>query len=532
MKKAVIKFIVPFILLILSVLFVYILTGGMIRNIVISAETLFMPFLSCFPINQNTDYFVKMFLSSDHSWFLVSFVTHLLSRVLPVFTDIHPQEFYLSYGWIIFFFIFYIQSSILTFNVAKYFKYRFAYLYLFFVMFPFLFSNLQSSEFMWVLFNDTWFFCYIFNSIFQLLLFVILEKNYVTTGEIIRPPPAKSKLNIYLLSVLTLILITGIGHELYRFVLCGTFILGLIFHKIVFKTHFKTNKIWYFLSYLLIMSCFLFLTTAWNNWSKILLNESEPLCSFAPMFEYFCEYVVMDNILKILFILLFSVLSFIISDNRNSAKRLMIVTFSGLISVILFNLIIILICGKHFEISQHNGIVYLTRTIFSYLLFSNLGFLFVYSSEKYKTAIEIFIALFFTFWILFFYQGGLFNTKVQNLVAEQCRVNQYMIEKAYDVFGKTHNVIYATYPDASVDKHSIYYLKYWYGGNDKDYKIKYVCKKSDSFEKCQKKFINLLHKKSGCLMTKKELMETNFSDIDGYNKQKSNGKIYVDFFND
>ncbi len=152
-----------------------------------------MPFIAYLPVEKTTDYFFKIFLSSDHSWFLVSFFLHLFSRILPIYTNNHPQDFYLNYGNIALFLIFYAYISILSLNIAKYFKYRFSFLITFFIVFPFIMNNLQTSGFMWVLFNDAWFFCYILNCIFPLLLFIILEKNYVTTGEIIPPPPRETE---------------------------------------------------------------------------------------------------------------------------------------------------------------------------------------------------------------------------------------------------------------------------------------------------------------------------------------------------
>lgn len=532
MRKVFLDFVIPVILLMLSLLLIYVLVGDTIDDTVISAETLFMPFISYYPTESDTDYFVKMFLSSDHSWFFVSFVTHLFSRVLPVLMNNHPQDFYLAHGWILLFLIFYIQSLCQSLNLAKYFKYKFAVLIAFFVSMPFLLQNLQSANFLWALFNDTWFFCYILNSVFPILLFVILEKAYVTMGEIIPPPPEKSKINFPFIEVLILIFLTGIGHELYRFVLCGSFILGLIFHKIVFKTHFKTNKIWYFLSYLLLMSCFLFFLSTWQSWNNLILSQCQQSFSLISAFQYFFEFVLGKNILVIFFILLFGVLNFFISEDKEMVKRLAIVTVSGLLSILLFNFIIIAVSGESVDISQHCGIIYSTKTVFLYLFFSNIGFGVVHYSEKYKNLVCIVLYAFLTFSICFFCYYRTFHTFSSSIISEQNRINQYLIEKAYDVYGKTHNIIYATYSDSTVDNYAIAYLKYWYGGNDKDYKIKYICKPSDSFEKCQKKFIKTLYKKSGCLITKQELMETDFSDLQGYNERKRKGKIYVDFFND
>lgn len=526
------KYLIPVVLLVLSVLFTYKIIGVTIKNTVISSETLFMPFIAYLPIDKNTDYFFKMFFSSDHSWFLVSVFHHLFSRILPIYTNNHPQYFYLNYGNIALFLIFYTYCSILSLNIAKYFKYRFSFLITFFIVFPFIMHNLQTAGFMWVLFNDTWFFCYILNCIFPLLLFVILEKNYVTTGEIIPHPPVKTKLNIPLVGILILIFLTGISHELLRFVFLGSLVCGLFLHKLIFKAQFKTNKIWYFLLYSVLMSCILFLTTSWNDWLNTLHDQSNLAFYISPAFKYFFEYVVEKNIWQILFIFIFSVINFFSSDNKDMAKRLSVITLSGLFSILIFNFVIIGICGEHLEISQHSGIIYLTKTIFSFLLFSNIGFLFRYPSEKHKNVVRIILALFLTVLISFFFQKGYLNTEICDFESKANKENLYMTEKAYDVYGKKHNVIWSFYPHYStVDTNSIYYLKYWYGGNENEYKLEFICKENDSFEDCRQKFIDLLYKKSGYLLTEQEIRETNFSNIEGYKKQKRSGKIFVDFFN-
>ncbi len=280
------------------------------------------------------------------------------------------------------------------------------------------------------------------------------------------------------------------------------------------------------------MNCILFLTTSWNDWLNTLHDQSNLAFYISPAFKYFFEEVVKNNIWQILFILIFPLINFFMSDNKDMMKRLSIITFSGLFSILIFNFVIIGICGEHLEISQHSGIIYLTKTIFSYLLFSNIGFLFCYPAKKYKNIVRIILALFLTVLTAFFFQKGYLNTEISSFEANVNKENLYMTEKAYDVYGKDHNVIWAFYPNYStVDANAIYYLKYWYGGNENEYKLEFVCKENDSFEDCRQKFIDLLYTKSDYLLTEQEIKETNFSDIEGYKKQKRSGKIFVDFFN-
>lgn len=78
--------------LILSIEAIFLVFGETISNMFVSAETMFMPYSCYLPLPDDTDYFWRIFLSSDHSWFFVSFVSHLFTRILPILTHNHPQD--------------------------------------------------------------------------------------------------------------------------------------------------------------------------------------------------------------------------------------------------------------------------------------------------------------------------------------------------------------------------------------------------------------------------------------------------------
>ena len=94
MNKKVLDIFFPIFVFLLSILAIYLVFGNLISKITVTSETLYMPFMSYLPNTENADYFWRMFLSSDHSWFLASFVLHLFSRIIPSFTGNNPQDFY------------------------------------------------------------------------------------------------------------------------------------------------------------------------------------------------------------------------------------------------------------------------------------------------------------------------------------------------------------------------------------------------------------------------------------------------------
>lgn len=180
--------------LILSIEAIFLVFGETISNMFVSAETMFMPYSCYLPLPDDTDYFWRIFLSSDHSWFFVSFVSHLFTRILPILTHNHPQDFYIEHCWLIFFSIFCLSCYSIVFNATKYFRHNYYAFIAFWAVFPFIVNNFHTSQFLWSLYNDTWFFCYILNPIFPLFLIQTIEKYYVTSKWIFTENENKSEL--------------------------------------------------------------------------------------------------------------------------------------------------------------------------------------------------------------------------------------------------------------------------------------------------------------------------------------------------
>ena len=520
----------------LSVEAIYLIFGETISNIVVSSETMFMPFFCYFPLPSDTDYFWRTFLSSDHSWFLVSFITHLFSRILPVYTNNHPQDFYLEAGWVAYFSIFCGFCYVMSLNAAKYFSRKSFAVFAFWAIYPFIVNAIQSSDFFWVLTNDTWFICYIINPIFPLLLIQIVEKYYVTSEWIFSLPqkntiiPHKVKHGLKIAGVILLMFFTGIGHELFRFIFLGSLILTFILHKCFLKEKIIEKQFWAFLFVALLMNCFIFILPNFQDWFGQNVDEIPSLTIFGQAFSAFWEYVILENIWQIIFLSIFSGILYFVATNKDKSKRILIWIFSVIFSLLLFNFIIIMLTDCDLAISQHDGITFLTKTVFLYAFFSIIGYLVKFTEKKYNKIIISLVTLFLFSWFLIFSYQRNFYVFDEIEAAAFSRENQYIVEKFYAIYGKKHNVIYAFYPKQEICKYSIKYLKYWYGGNPTNYKIKFVCSSSDNKEDCRKKMLKLIFKKSKYKFTEEELDETDFSDIKAYQKQKKKGKIFVDFF--
>lgn len=521
----------------LSIFAIFLVFGSLISNIIVSSETLFMPFQTFLPNSQNVDYFWKMFLSSDHSWFFASFVLHLFSRVLPLVMNTNPQDFYLSYGWIAFFIIFCVFSYILIFNVSKYFKSRLAPIFIFWLIFPFIIYNFKSAGFIWALYNDTWFVCYIFNSIFPLLLFQILEKYYVTQKWFFFSPNKENVVTnkfvhyLKIFFVILLVFLTGIGHELYKFVFLGTLILGLWFHKSFVKTKINYKSYISFIIVAVIMNCFVFLIPTFHDWFSSNVREFSVLASVMMTNNAFFDYVIGGNIFKLIFIPLLLVYSYFAVEDKEQVKRLAVSVISSYISLLIFNYLIIFLTDCNLDISQHYGIRFLTKTVLLSLLFSVVGFVIAKSSEKFKKiTFGSFVIFFVTLcpWFLF---DGISKFQSYYKESEYAVENQYLIERFYDLYGKKNNVIYVTYTNSGFCELSSYYFKYWYGGNKNvPFKIEYVCKEGDSCEVCQQKLIKKIYEKTHFRVYEDDLSEFEFSDISSYKKIKSQGKFKLKFF--
>lgn len=536
MNKKVLDIFFPIFVFLLSILAIYLVFGNLISKITVTSETLYMPFVSYLPNTENADYFWRMFLSSDHSWFLASFVLHLFSRIIPSFTGNNPQDFYLESGWCGFFAIFCVFLYVMTINASKYFKSRFTSVFIFWFIFPFIVFNIQSANFIWGLYNDTWFVCYFFNSIFSLLLLQIMEKYYVTQRWFFFLPakenisPNKFVHYAKVVGIITLVFLTGIGHELYKFVFLGTLILGLFFHKLFVKTKIHYKLYICFIIVAIIMNSFVFLIPTFHDWFNSNVKEFSLLMSFLQTNKAFFEYVVYGNIWKLIFIPAFLVYAHFAVEDKEQTKRLIVSIASSYISILIFNYIIIFLTDCDLDISQHYGIRFLTKTILLTLLFSSIGFVLSKSSEKFKKITYISFITFFVSWCTYFCFNGWLQIMLFNEDSVYIQENQYLVDKFYDLYGKEHNVIYATKPLGPYCEHSYYYFKHWYGGNDKPYKIKFVCKQEDSNEVCQQKLIKKIYEKTHFRIYEDDLEDFDFSEIESYKKRRAQGKFKIKFF--
>ena len=137
---------------------------------------------------------------------------------------------------------------------------------------------------------------------------------------------------------------------------------------------------------------------------------------------------------------------------------------------------------------------------------------------------------FFVAWCTYFCFNGWSPIMVFKEDSVYVQENQYLIDKFYDLYGKEHNVIYATKPLEAYCEHSYYYFKHWYGGNDKLYKIKFVCKQEDSNEVCQQKLIKKIYEKTHLRIYEDDLEDFDFSEIESYKKRRAQGKFKIKFF--
>ena len=522
--------------LILSIEAIFLVFGETISNMFVSAETMFMPYSCYLPLPDDTDYFWRIFLSSDHSWFFVSFVSHLFTRILPILTHNHPQDFYIEHCWLIFFSIFCLFCYSVVFNATKYFRHNYYAFIAFWAVFPFIVNNFHTSQFLWSLYNDTWFFCYILNPIFPLFLIQTIEKYYVTSKWIFTENENKSELLhkfkhfFKLTMVIILLFFTGIGHEFFRFIFLGSLIITFILHKIFISKPIKEKQFLAFFFVALLMNCFIFILPNFQNWYGTLVEDAPTITMLSQAFSAFFEIVLLKNINYIILLFIFGVAVFFTTTNKERAKRILISVFSVIISMLIFNYITIFLTDCDLDISQHYGIIFLTKTVFLFSLLSLLGYLLVYCSKKYRNAIIAVVILFLFSWFLFFSSKNYFFIKNSEINSDYSQENQYIVEKFYAMYGKDHNVIYAFYPNRNIQSESIEYLKYWYGGNNKKYKVIFVCKSSDSQEKCRQKMLKKFYKKTKYKLTEKELTELDFSTIKSYQSQKKKGKFFIDWF--
>ena len=459
-------------------------------------ESMYFPYISqTSGVNYNP--FWQMFLASDHGWFLYSFVMVFTNRYMPLILNMHHQDYMSQYNiWIILTcYMFFLLS--VQFHFEKYFKNKLLSIFAVFFILPVLLIFQAIPYGMWWFAHDCWFYAYILLTVFPVILYTKFEKQFVLNQTL-----NKRDYFIYFI----LILLTGVGHEFFKAVVLFSFPIFFFLNNIFLKNKIEFTKFLKIYITTIILNSLVFLTTIPVSW---FLEKKRTFIQciniFVPYMKEYFHTVIMNNIYLLIIITVLSVVGHFITKKSESFKKLNVISYSVLISVLLFNIVIIL--GKEqYEFSFiHPGVIFLTKLTFLLIILSLSGY--IISVTKPKNRI-IFILLLASVSAVFSYKKRKYFdiTPITNFHKEH-KIKLYLTEKMFYLYGKEHKTLYL-FDNDMFPQFIIYEYLYKYDDikNTDNYDVILI-------ENDIKKFRNFITENTGITITNEELENLKFSDI-------------------
>ncbi len=446
-------------------------------------------------------YYQNLFYN-DHGWYVMGFIANFTNRYMPEFLKMHHQDYMSNYNIYLIFGIYITFILSLLGNFEKYFnKKTFSAIAIFFIGAIAIILQYSSNGEgkLWWFNHDIWFYGYIFNSVFPLFLFSRMEKYYVTEQT------SFSKYQI--ISFIIFVIVTAVGHEYYRVLVVATIPLVFFFNNLLCKNKIKFKNFSIFFISLLIVNSLLLINNFFQIWivdRARTLNECIEI--FIPYIKDYYQTVITDNIVLYVMIIILSLILFISLKNSEQCKKILIFSYSIIISILFFNLIIIF--GKeNYEFSfNHPGVIFITRLMLFWIILSLSGYLLSkIQNIKYKIAFVSFLVILSISYC--YYYKYCFNTETQSSYENNFRKQLYLVEKMFVVYGKDHKVAYVFDDDRFV-KIMMYELLYKYDNIDKLNEYKFI-----KLENNINKYLEFYKEKTGSSISQEELEECKFSNI-------------------
>lgn len=502
-------------LLVIACVLIYQVYGCLAQYICVNSESMIMPYVN-FGVGSSDNEFWRMFLSSDHAWFIFSFIYYFLERNLPELLKIHPQEAIILSSKTVLFAIYIGFLSAITYGVFKYEKNK--------ILFPLgllltcyiTLSALMQSGFAWIFSNDCWLLAYMLLPTFGILFGAMAEKFYVLAEK---PSPKAITLFVFLF------LCIAVSHEFYKFLLLIMLPSIYFLHHICFKKpiegkgFLKSFALYVVIVAISVLNNFSFAYKVWLS-DHIWNNATTSIDFHAYFLEFMAainENVFYDNIIYYLFIFALVVMVALTVQDKDKNKRFFIYNSTLLFTSLLFFFCLIVGNDKYDDITilpVHHGLRFCLKLSLITIIYSCVGYL-ISSIKELPKKIYLFIA-FSAVSIILFWQNFPF---LKNIIAisKEVKINSYILEKVFVLNNKIHNdeIFYTFGYTNCFNDDSVLYLKAIYNSPYAmyNYKVYYACSDNDNDKICQQKMIDLAYEKFGYKFTEKELEDLDFSSL-------------------
>lgn len=455
---------------------------------------------------------MSIFMRSSHSWFLLSMFHFLGARPIPELLKIHPMIWYTEYYYWAMFGIMYLLQYSFVCNFTKYFKNKSYTVLWIFLTFPIFCGFLKSIDFTWIVTDDCWSYAYLFLPLFFIVFWSNIETLYVKNTMSYWNFSSKWR---YQTVLFLLFLCIAVSSEFMRFIVCFSVLVGYILHCCLINRNLNHKK--FLLSYVLIVAAniAIFFTDAFCLWFERRVISFSKIIEILPYYmnSYF-KNVLIENRILLLLILVFMILVYWISTNsescRNENKKLVIFSFSTLLSVLIFPLLTIV--GQEYShfTCTHGGILFMIKMYLLNILLSLCGYAVSsvrLNSLKFYILLLCFCPLLLNVKSISFDDEGIINANWET------KKRIFMLERIFELYGAKEKVFLNCYDvEGGLIKRALSYFIYLYNPNSKyeDYKQIDMCSEKMPIAQCNKKLTDFLYEKTGYELTDEEIEKMDF----------------------
>ena len=497
-------------------------------------EDLFEPYWACTNLNPFTD--INIFSNNPHHSLLYSMPYNLFEVYLPKLLNIHPLTCFENITSYIFCLILVTLLLVISFNYSMYFK-KHKFITSFVIaslFFPAYIAINDLSTLYYIYYNRSWMCGYFILPLFVTVLFVEFANHFVLEKQL-------TKKNMIIL--ILLLFCVANSFEILRYIVLAFLTVRILLYALFDKekSNLKKYLILYF-SYI-VFNLILVLLSKGSSYIHFINFHTEPqllMNYFKDFFRSYGHYILFNNIITLALIAVVSVLIFFFVPKNTRKQNFFTYTVSLFLAVMSYPLMTIFFnfnpdgwqYDSYFHYAcDHLGTRYVTAIMLVCILLSAFGFL-ISSAKNIKQKIISFIILIIALIPSYkYFVVNHFDTWYQ-LITEpeftkffkERRLNLYILEKFYAMYGVKNNVFYTYSPhNVTYYDNMIMYLLLLYSQNSKlgqnipeavDYKIIHICSDDDDlFTVCKDKMLETVKEKTGYVFTEEELEKTDFESI-------------------
>ena len=500
-------------------------------------EDLFEPHWACTNLNPFSD--INVFSNNPHHSLLYSMPYNLMEVYLPRILNIHPLTCFENITSYFYCFILITLLMVISLNFSIFFKkYKFIICFIIALLFfPAYIAINDLSTMYYIYYSRSWMCGYFILPVFVIVLFLEFSKHFILEQQLTRRN---------MITLVLLLLCIANSFEILRYIVLTFLIIRIFLYIVAEKEKVNLKKYLILLSAYIVFNFILVLLCRGSSYIHFINLHTDPqllIHYFRDFFRSYYHYIIYNNSVTLIITTIIFVLIFFFVKDNDRKNKFYLYTGSLITAVFSYPLMTIFFnfnpegwqYDSYFHYAcDHLGTRYVTAIFMVCILLSSFGFLISHAQKlKYKIISSV-ILIFALIPSYAFFVRNHFGTWYQ-LINEpeftkffkERRLNLYILEKFYAMYGVKNNVFYTYSPhNVTYYDNMIMYLLLLYSENNKlgrnipeavDYRIIHVCSDDDDlFTVCKDKMLKTVKEKTGYVFTDEELINTDFDSIKDY----------------